>query len=221
MNVDNKTAFKLAIIPIIILLIVALDSSIRFEDAEEDNHFLQIQNDRLQKENEELLLELEYNRTKVVTLENEIDELEQENEKLSNEIKNINGMRISLDENEMELFYYIVQAESGICPTYEKQMVASAIINRVNSQNFPNNFHDVIFQKLNGRYQFDPIFKKTLYKENYTIDTVIAVHRALIKDNSNEALYFLNPDISSKKNLNWFRNKLELVARGDKMDFYK
>lgn len=81
----------------------------------------------------------------------------------------------------------IVECEAGGEPYEGKVAVASVILNRVKSQDFPNTIHDVIFEPK----QFSPITNGAFNKVVVSKDTEKAVDEALLKgDNVNGATYF-------------------------------
>ena len=51
----------------------------------------------------------------------------------------------------------IAMAEAESCDTYTKTLVILVVLNRVWSDDFPNTIEDVIYQEVNGVYQFTPI----------------------------------------------------------------
>lgn len=95
-----------------------------------------------------------------------------------------------------------------------KCAIASTILNRVDSDHFPDNVHDVIWQE----GQFTPV---TQGKMDYIIpseETYAAVRYVVIEKNrTTEALYFESQGNTS----NWHRNNLTLLETIDVMNFYK
>ena len=86
----------------------------------------------------------------------------------------------------------IVSAEAQGEQNRGKVAVANVILNRVESDDFPNTIYGVIFDRNYG-VQFTPIADGSIYK-NPTTDSVTAAKRALLgEDVSSECLYFLNP----------------------------
>ena len=76
-----------------------------------------------------------------------------------------------LSANEQYFFAECVELEACGGGLKSKQAVASAIVNRVNSDKFPNSFEGVVSQKDNGTYQFSTYAKgwgsKTITEETY------------------------------------------------------
>ena len=165
----------------------------------------------LRKENNILKLDIKI-------LEKNIEKNSEEISRLSSEYESLNyGRRVDLTDNELQLMYYLVEAESGICSIEERRLVASAIINRILDERFPETLEDVVTQ----RNAFTPVHNGSLYENDYTTETVIAVHDALVEDHVDGGVFFMNESISDPKNVRWFKSNLELVANAEYMDFYK
>ncbi|GAA3313949.1 hypothetical protein GCM10020331_005330 [Ectobacillus funiculus] len=81
----------------------------------------------------------------------------------------------------------------------EKVAVATVVLNRVASPEFPNSIHDVIYQPLgNGGYEFTPVANGAI-NHPASDDSKRAVDEALASQNhSSDALYFYNPRTAKK-----------------------
>jgi N-acetylmuramoyl-L-alanine amidase len=124
---------------------------------------------------------------------------------------------IELTQKEVELLEKIVEAESGICDLDEKVLVARVIINRVLSEEFPNDVESVVYQKR----QFQPVTNGRINKVEVTKETKQAVNLALYGEPDEfDGLFFMNPKASTLKNIRWFRNSLIMVAKADYHEFY-
>ena len=97
-----------------------------------------------------------------------------EYERLRNVKKEYIGIDDNLNYDELMLLAKIVQAEAGSNWLTEehRQLVASVVINRVNSPEFPNTIYDVIYQ----RGQYAPV--RTGYFQNL-IPSEKAINSAL------------------------------------------
>ncbi len=125
---------------------------------------------------------------------------------------------ISYSDSDYELFKRIVEAEAGVCDTKGRILVANVIINRVKSNEFPNNITDVVYQKS----QFSPVYDGRLYSCKVTEKTVEAVNRALAgEDYSQGALYFMNRERSQAHNVSWFDRRLTYLFQHDRHEFFK
>ncbi|WP_053957088.1 stalk domain-containing protein [Inediibacterium massiliense] len=90
----------------------------------------------------------------------------------------------------------IVEAEASDEPFDGKLAVANVIINRKNSADFPNTIKEVVFDKEYG-FQFTPVMNNTIYNTP-SQESIIAAKEALLGNNNiGNALYFLNPRIST------------------------
>ena len=89
-----------------------------------------------------------------------------------------NGKEIYLSEKDWKLLCTTVWCEAGNQTVEAQRLVAVTILNRVGSDYFPNNLHDVIFQG-NGK-QFS-VVKKPGFPDaySYTDDTELACYLAL------------------------------------------
>lgn len=94
----------------------------------------------------------------------------------------------------------IIEAEAEGEPYLGKVAVGSVVMNRVDSDAFPDTVKSVIFQQLNGRYQFSPVANGKIYRVKPSEDSYRAAREALKgADPTNGSLYFYNPKISTSK----------------------
>ena len=120
---------------------------------------------------------------------------------------------LKLEYNDYNVLLKIVEAEAGGEDTIGKIMVANVILNRVNSDRFPNTVTEVVYQKS----QFSPISDGRINTVSISQETLNAVERALNgEDYSNGALYFR----SVRCNSTWFDNKLTRVTEHGNHIFY-
>ena len=105
--------------------------------------------------------------------------------------KHLKG-RAPFTEDELYWLSKIVSAEASGEINSGKVAVANVILNRVESDEFPNTIYGVIFDNKYG-VQFTPTADGSIYKKP-TTDSVTAAKRALLgEDVSRQSLYFLNP----------------------------
>lgn len=116
-------------------------------------------------------------------------------------------------ENEIEKLYRIVMAEAGTQGSYGQQLVTSVIINRMNSERYPDTLEGVITQK----HQFQPVSNGKFYTVKPTEEVIIAVDKVIEEGVITDALYFLNPNLCS---VSW-TNKLTHVTTYRDHAFYK
>ena len=84
-----------------------------------------------------------------------------------------------ISAEEYEMLLRIVEAEAGGEDTEGKILVANVVLNRVESDKFPDTIEEVIFQKNGKVTQFSPIADGRYYTVEVSEDTIDAVNRAL------------------------------------------
>ena len=120
---------------------------------------------------------------------------------------------LNLEYNDYNVLLKIVEAEAGGENLTGKIMVANVILNRVNSDRFPNTVTEVVYQKS----QFSPTIDGRINTVSISQETLTAVERALSgEDHSNGALYFRSVHCNST----WFDNRLTRVAEHGNHIFY-
>lgn len=108
-------------------------------------------------------------------------------DKYSDVYKTPKTLHETYSEKEVEIFQRIVEAEVTDGDFLSKVNVANVILNRVNSNKFPNTIESVVFQKK----QFSPISDGRYYTVKPTEDTLLAIEYAfLFEDTTDGALYF-------------------------------
>ncbi|MGL5150358.1 MAG: cell wall hydrolase [Clostridium sp.] len=119
---------------------------------------------------------------------------------------NYHSGQLKLSEQDIDLMAKLVYAESRGEPFEGKVAVASVVLNRVISPNFPSTVTDVIFQKnafscvINGNIK--------AYPDQICYDAVYEAIRGT--DPTNEALFFYNPAIST---CSWMKGKEKVDPR--------
>lgn len=110
---------------------------------------------------------------------------------------------ISYTEEELEMFYYVVEGEVGGCSEASKLCVANVIINRVKNPRFANTLKGV----MTAKNQFTAINNYYSKKRTPTASTIDCVNRALYgEDNSLGALYFYSKKYCSASTAAWFES---------------
>jgi spore germination cell wall hydrolase CwlJ-like protein len=113
---------------------------------------------------------------------------------------------------EIEILQTIVEAEATGATIEGKINVANVILNRVESNEFPDTIEEVVFQKT----QFSPIMDGRFYKVKITKDTIKACEKAFMeKDTTDGSLYF---DCASNS---WASRNKTFVMNDDYHNFYK
>lgn len=102
----------------------------------------------------------------------------------------------------------VISAESRGEPLLGKLAVGTVVLNRVASDEFPDNIHDVIFDRKWG-IQFEPVANGTIYNEP-TQESVLAAKLVLEGARvAGDSLYFLAPDLTSN---HWIMENRKFVV---------
>lgn len=127
-----------------------------------------------------------------------------------------------LSENDLEVLMRIVEAEAGNEDEDGKLLVANVVLNRVNSQAFPDSVTEVVFQKEGGVAQFSPVIDGSYYRVVVSDETVRAVERALWgEDISQGALYFAARKYAAASQMQWFDECLTYLFAHGGHEFFK
>lgn len=123
---------------------------------------------------------------------------------------------IKITAAERDLLERLVEAEASGEPYEGKLAVATVVINRLNSKQFPNTIKGVIYQK----NQFSPVSNGNINRKA-SADSKKAVRQVVdegYRSFSPEVVYFLNPKIATSK---WIiRNRTYVTTIGNHA-FYK
>lgn len=154
----------------------------------------------------------------VVDDESNIKLSEEPQEESEESHENSTSNTYDISNREREILLRITEAEATGASVEARKNVASVIINRVNSNKFPNSIEGVVFQK----GQFSPIQDQRYYNVTVTDKTVQAVDSVLQDGVTNNALFFCNyRDVKSLSTQKWF-NKLSYQFKDDSgHSFYK
>lgn len=110
----------------------------------------------------------------------------------------------------------LVEAEAGGEPYEGKLAVATVVINRLNSKEFPNTIHGAIYQK----NQFSPVANGSINCKA-SAESKRAVRQVVdegYRSFGPEVVYFLNPDIATSE---WIINNRTFVKAIGNHHFYK
>lgn len=124
---------------------------------------------------------------------------------------------LTLDEQEYEVLLKIVEAEAGCEDETGKMLVANVILNRVNSDRFPDTVSDVVYQRVQGNAQFSPVANGTINSVNVSDATVEAVDRVLAGEDESQGAFFFRATYCKSK---WFDRKLTRVVEHGRHIFY-
>lgn len=124
--------------------------------------------------------------------------------------------------SELEVLCRIVEAEAGGEDEEGKLLVANVVLNRVNSDKFPDTVTEVVFQRSKGITQFSPVANGRYYCVEISEETVQAVERALEgEDISQGALYFAARKYADSDRMRWFDEKLTFLFQHGGHEFFK
>ncbi|OIJ20780.1 hypothetical protein BKP45_08250 [Anaerobacillus alkalidiazotrophicus] len=111
----------------------------------------------------------------------------------------------NINQEELEWLARIIYAEARGESLNGQIAVGAVILNRVKSNQFPNNVKEVIFERSHGHYQFSPAGNGALDMAQPNSTNYDAAKRALNgEDPTNGSLYFYNP---SKTGDTWVRSR--------------
>lgn len=118
----------------------------------------------------------------------------------------------TITQADKDLMARLVSAEAKGEPYAGKVAVATVILNRVDSVEFPNSVKGVVNQNVNGHYAFTPVQNGTIYKAA-DAGSIKAVEEALVyRGTGNGSLYFYNPKTATSK---WISSRETTVWIGN------
>lgn len=119
---------------------------------------------------------------------------------------------VSISAEEKDLFARLVEAEAK-GESYEgKVAVATVVLNRVDSTEFPNTVTEVINEVVGDAYAFSPVQNGEINKPA-SDEAIQAVEEALTRqDRLNDCIYFYNPDIATDS---WIRTRETVKTIGN------
>lgn len=130
-------------------------------------------------------------------------------------------MQYQLSDQDYNTLLRIVEAEAGGEDEDGKLLVANVVLNRVNSETFPDTVTDVVMQKEQGVAQFSPTVDGRFQNVRISKETYAAVERALYgEDISQGALYFCARQKADSKKLQWFDRKLTRLFSYGNHEFF-
>ena len=117
-----------------------------------------------------------------------------------------------LSERDMELLLRIVEAEAGCEDEDGRILVANVVLNRMESELFPDSVAEVVLQTNNGVSQFSPVSSGSIWTVEVSEETREAVEKALEGENiSQGALFFAARKYADSKRMKWFDEKLDFL----------
>lgn len=130
--------------------------------------------------------------------------------------------KYQLSDKDYDALLRIVEAEAGGEDQDGKLLVANVVLNRVNSERFPDSVWDVVMQREQGVAQFSPTVDGRFQNVRVSDDTVEAVERAMYgEDISQGALYFCAREKADSDKLKWFDRKLTRLFSYGHHEFFQ
>lgn len=125
------------------------------------------------------------------------------------------------EEADLEALLRIVEAEAGSEDEDGKLLVANVILNRVESEAFPDTIVEVVMQCEGGVTQFSPVSNGRYYQVSISDETISAVERALEgEDISQGALYFAARKYADSDRMKWFDENLTYLFSHGGHEFF-
>ena len=126
-----------------------------------------------------------------------------------------------LSERDMELLLRIVEAEAGCEDEDGRILVANVVLNRMESELFPDSVAEVVLQTNNGVSQFSPVSSGSIWTVEISEETREAVEKALEGENRSQgALFFAARKYADSKRMKWFDEKLDFLFEHGGHDFF-
>lgn len=129
--------------------------------------------------------------------------------------------KYKLSAQDYDTLLRIVEAEAGGEDEDGKLLVANVVLNRVNSEMFPDTVTEVVMQKGDGVAQFTPTVDGRFQNVTISEETYEAVERALYgEDISKGALYFCARNRADSSKMRWFDQKLTKLFSYGNHEFF-
>ncbi len=130
-------------------------------------------------------------------------------------------MAYELCEEDYDILLRIVEAEAGGEDEEGKLLVANVVLNRMNSEAFPDSVKEVVMQRSGGVSQFSPAASGRIWRVTVSDETARAVQRALEgEDLSQGALYFAARNRADSGSMRWFDEHLTFLFRHGGHEFF-
>ncbi|TLS37558.1 cell wall hydrolase [Pseudalkalibacillus caeni] len=99
----------------------------------------------------------------------------------------------AISSYEKDLLARLVNAEAKGEPYAGKVAVATVVLNRVDSSDFPNSVHNVVYQKAYGHYAFTPVQNGEINKPASWSSKKAVEEAIAFRGQGQDSLYFYNP----------------------------
>lgn len=111
-----------------------------------------------------------------------------------------------------DLMARLVSAEAKGEPYAGKVAVATVILNRVDSVQFPNTVKGVVYENVSGHYAFTPVQNGMIYQAADAASKKAVEEALAFRGKGNGSLYFYNPKTSTSK---WIYSRETIVTIGN------
>lgn len=134
---------------------------------------------------------------------------------------------INWNESEVYELAKIAECEGGNQNIQTRILIIMVVLNRVQSDSFPDNIHDVIFEESNGTYQFSQLAPDGSWwntepsEESYEAVAVCMEQINNGYDNSGGALYFEAFGTDEEAEKSWHGRNLQFLYKSQSTRFYK
>jgi LysM repeat protein len=106
--------------------------------------------------------------------------------------------RWAVSSRDLDLLARLITAEADCQPFLVKVAVGAVVLNRVRSPLFPNSIAGVVYEVVNGRYQFEPVLNGWINRPA-SLESIRAAQAALAgEDPSWGALFFFEPWVTNR-----------------------
>jgi N-acetylmuramoyl-L-alanine amidase len=121
---------------------------------------------------------------------------------------------IPYSESDLDLLARLINAEAQGEPYKAKVAVGAVVVNRVKSSSWPNTIKDVIYQRINGYYQFSPVLNGWINNAGTAESRQAALDALKGVDPTNGAQFYFDDSTTNT----WLWSKT-VALRVDKMVF--
>lgn len=134
---------------------------------------------------------------------------------------------VNWNESEVYELAKIAECEGGNQNIQTRILIIMVVFNRVQSDSFPDNIHDVIFEEHKGTYQFSPLAPDGSWwntepsEESYEAVAMCMEQINNGCDNSGGALYFEAFGTDEEAANSWHGRNLQLLYKSQSTRFYK
>ncbi|WP_066063116.1 cell wall hydrolase [Neobacillus soli] len=119
---------------------------------------------------------------------------------------------ISISDKEKDLFARLVEAEAKGEPYEGKVAVATVVLNRVESPQFPDTVTEVINEVVGDAYAFSPVQNGEINKPA-SEESTQAIEEALKREDTiTDSIFFYNPEIATD---DWIRSREKVETIGN------